>query len=113
MGAYITPEGITDHMADTLAREGLQCAGGFTYSTVNTTILEANDGGAAIPLEDGINTYGGRHIPTIEDVAALREVAEAAEAGFGPEYLVGRGGVRVIANAFRVAWMRGEAVVWG
>ena len=113
MGAYITPEGITDYMADKLARDGLQCAGGFTYSTVNMTIVEANDGGAAILLEDGVHTYSGRHIPTYEDVAALREVAEAAEAGVGPQYLRGRGGVRVIANAFRVAWLRGEAVVWG
>jgi hypothetical protein len=113
MGAYITPEGVTEYMADRLSSEYGQCAGGFTYSTVNTTILEANDGGAAIPLADGINTYDGRHTPTYEDVAALYEVAEAAEAGVGHDFLVGRGGPRVIANAFRVAWLRGGAVVWG
>ena len=54
MGAYITPATLTEHQADVLASEGFQCAGGFTYSTVNLTIMEANDQGADIALEDGI-----------------------------------------------------------
>jgi hypothetical protein len=113
MGAYITPATLTEHQSNVLASEGFQCSGGFTYSTINVTIMEANDSGADIHLEDGVDTYGGRVIPTPEDVAALYEVAETAEAGVGPEYLRGRGGPRVIANAFRAAMLRGEAVVWG
>mgnify|MGYP007032497475 CR=1 FL=1 len=105
MGAYITPEGVTEYMADRLSSEYGQCAGGFTYSTVNTTILEANDGGAAIPLADGINTYDGRHTPTYEDVAALYEAAAAVEARAGPDFHVGLGGPRLLANAFRGAWL--------
>ena len=112
MGAYITPATLTEAEAEALISEGFQCEGGFTSSTINLTIMEANDQGAEIALEDGINTIDGSVTPTTEDVAALYEVAEQAEAGVGSEYLVGRGGPRVIANAFRAAMLRGEAVVW-
>ena len=108
MGAFITPANLTDEEADAFASEGFQCSGGFTYSTINVTLMEAG-----LPLADGLNTYDGSITPTYEDVAALYEVAEAADLHVGPEHLRGRQGPRVIANAFRAAMLRGGAVVWG